>query len=156
MAPVDRAWYNLYDFVDADKRPFDHDPLVELVDIADCPDVFLSKRTRVRPATPTNDASEHKDYNEEEQEELLETSKFGDEATHVCYLRENKGVAPVQIQITQARIRELQNKVKKLPSTPSPTQQVSNQLAAAEYQADRTGRHRRLHTKTQNAACTHQ
>jgi hypothetical protein len=128
MAPADKAWFNFFDFVDSDKRPLDHDPNIELLDVADCPEVFWSMRTKVRRTTPTDDQSDESgsapDAEESDKSSYLERSKFGDEPTHVCYLRENKSVAPVQIQITRARIRELQNKVKLMPSNPSPTQTV--------------------------------
>jgi len=108
LGPAEKPWFNLYDFIDADKRPLDHDPKIELLDIADCPEVFYSLRNKVR-TTPLQ-----KDETSE-----LEMSKFGDEKTHVCYLGESKSVATVQIKITRRRIRELQDKVKKMQLEPS-------------------------------------
>lgn len=156
MSGADRAWFNLYDFVDADKRPFDHDPKIEMVDVADCPEVFLSRRTRVRQATPVDEetiqtALAENEWQEEDrrkemgmpeetesriERDQLETSKFGEEPTHVCYLRENKGVAPIQIKITKDRIKELQDKVKKLPSASSPTQEVRSFVVVVVFMTD--------------------
>jgi hypothetical protein len=108
LGPADMAWFNLYDFIDADKRPFDHDPKIELVNVADCPEVFYSLRKKVRTAPL-----------QEGQTSELGMSKFGDEKTHICYLGESKSVATVQIKITRRRIRELQDKVKKMQLDPS-------------------------------------
>lgn len=107
LGPDEKAWFNLYDFIDADKRPFDHDPKIELLDIADCPEVFYSLRNKVR-TTPL----------QKDEESELEMSKFGDEKTHICYLGESKSVAKVQIKIIRRRIRELQDKVKNLQLDP--------------------------------------
>jgi hypothetical protein len=180
---ADKAWFNIYDFFDSDRRPFDLDPKIALIDIGDCPEVFWSQRTKVRPATPYDEALQAKlnawkprkdfsnwydtmflaqkrklterprqefgqdedggtypmpslaDYaaeaDEPEKPEPLKgqpMSKFGDEDTHVCFMRENKSVAPVQTKITRARIRELQDKVKTLSHRPSASQQVSRCL----------------------------
>ena len=108
LGPGDKAWFNLYDFIDADKRPFDHDPKIELVNVADCPEVFYSLRKKVRTAPL-----------QEGQTSELGMSKFGDEKSHICYLGESKSVATVQIKITRRRIRELQDKVKKMQLNPS-------------------------------------
>lgn len=119
MEAVDKAWFNLFDFIDADKRPFDRDPRVELVDFGDCPEVFFSMRTKVKPTTPGDDDSMRSDADSDdgaEHQHDLERSKFGDEPTHVCYLRTNKSVAPIQIKITRERIREVQNLIKKVPA----------------------------------------
>lgn len=182
MEPVNQAWFNIYDFFDSDRRPFDLDPKIALIDIGDCPEVFWSRRTKVRPATPYDEAlqvklstrkprrdfsnlyvqmylsqkrrrvmrpmqrdGEDEDGNrypepspadfaalKEEpdvpQPKSQPMSKFGDEDTHVCYMRENKSVAPIQTKITRARIRELQDKVKTLSHRPSASQQVSHGL----------------------------
>jgi hypothetical protein len=114
LGPEEKAWFNFYDFIDADKRPFDHDPKIELVNVADCPEVFYSFRDKVR-RTPR-----HK--GEPNRENDLEFSKFGDEKSHICYLGESKSVATVQCKITRARIRELQDRVKKLHLETSPPQ----------------------------------
>jgi hypothetical protein len=128
MPPADKAWFNFFDYVDADKRPFDHDPKVELVDFGDCPEVFFSMRKKVKPASPYDDDSVNSEsgsvHGDLDERYDLERSKFGDEATHVCYLRENKSVAPVQIDITQKRIKEIEEKVRKMGSRPTPAQNV--------------------------------
>ena len=108
LGPADSAWFNLYDFIDADKRPFDHDPKIELVNVVDCPEVFYSLRKKVRTAPL-----------QEGQTSELGMSKFGEEKSHICYLGESKSVATVQIKITRRRIRELQDKVKKMQLDPS-------------------------------------
>jgi L-lactate utilization protein LutB len=79
-----------------------------LVNVADCPEVFYSLRKKVRTAPL-----------QEGQTSELGMSKFGDEKTHICYLGESKSVATVQIKITRRRIRELQDKVKKMQLDPS-------------------------------------
>jgi hypothetical protein len=111
LGPAEKAWFNLFDFIDADKRPLDHDPKIELVNVADCPEVFFALRRKAR-TTPLQKG----------QKSDLGMSKFGDEKTHICYLGESKSVATVQIKITRARIRELQDKVKKLQLEPSSSQ----------------------------------
>lgn len=117
MASEDKAWFNLFDFIDADKRPFDQNPRIELVDFGDCPEVFFSMRTKVRPTTPGDDDSDLGSEDENDSRHDLERSKFGDEPTHVCYLRTNKSVAPIQMKITRDRIRELENLAEKTPHT---------------------------------------
>lgn len=119
MESGDKAWFNLFDFVDADKRPMDPDPRIELVDFGDCPEIFFSMRTKVQPTTPGDDDSMRSDAGSDdgtERQHDLERSKFGDEPTHVCYLRTNKSVAPIQIKITRERIRELQHIIDHIPA----------------------------------------
>lgn len=113
MDPCHKAWFNLFDFIDADKRPFDQNPRIELVDFGDCPEVFFSMRTKVRQTTPGDDDSDFESDESNDSRQDLERSKFGDEPTHVCYLRTSKSVAPVQMKITRDRIRELQQSAKK-------------------------------------------
>lgn len=117
MEPHNKAWFNLFDFIDADKRPFDQNPRIELVDFGDCPEVFFSMRTKVRQTTPGDYESElgsdDGSGNGADSRHDLERSKFGDEPTHVCYLRTSKSVAPVQMKITRDRIRDLQQAAKK-------------------------------------------
>jgi hypothetical protein len=120
LGPADMAWFNLYDFIDADKRPFDHDPKIELVNVADCPEVFYSLRKKVRTAPL-----------QEGQTSELGMSKFGDEKTHICYLGESKSVATVQIKITRRRIRELQDKVKKMQLDPSSPKVSTSKIRSA-------------------------
>lgn len=113
MEPKNKAWFNLFDFIDADKRPFDQNPRIELVDFGDCPEVFFSMRTKVRQTTPGDDESDFGSDDGKDSGQDLERSKFGDEPTHVCYLRTSKSVAPVQMKITRDRIRELQQNAKR-------------------------------------------
>lgn len=122
MEPQFKAWFNLFDFIDADKRPFDQNPRIELVDFGDCPEVFFSMRTKVRQTTPGDDDSDFgsDEGNVNDSRQDLERSKFGDEPTHVCYLRTSKSVAPVQMKITRDRIRELQQAAKKATEQVSP------------------------------------
>jgi hypothetical protein len=45
--PLDkRAWYNFFDFIDADRKPFDVNPRVLITDLADCPHIFWTKRVK--------------------------------------------------------------------------------------------------------------
>lgn len=120
LGPAEKAWFNSYDFIDADKRPFDKDPKIELVNIADCPEVFFAIRKKVRTAPL-----------QEGQTSELGMSKFGDEKTHVCYLGESKSVATVQIKITRRRIRELQDKVKKMQMDPSSSKVSTTRIGRA-------------------------
>lgn len=161
MDECDRAWYNGFDFYDADKRPFDHDPRIELVDVGDCPEIFFSMRTKVRPTTPGDDDSMHSDMDSDEgsgQHTDLERSKFGDEDTHVCYLRTNKSVAPVQIKITRDRIRELQNVIKNIPAeqgvrTSGPAQMIASR--SAQPANDHTGQAKGVATAPEDPSSAH-
>lgn len=100
-----RDWYNFFDFIDADKKPFDRNPELEIIDVMDCPQVFYSKRVKARQI-PTNDADEKPLGDEDE----AETSKFGHELSHICYLGAAGGVAETQMRITRERIAELEER----------------------------------------------
>ncbi|BEI90738.1 uncharacterized protein CcaverHIS019_0308080 [Cutaneotrichosporon cavernicola] len=95
-----KVWYNYFDFIDADQKPFDRNPRVKIVHMGDCPHVFLSRRVKAVATTPND--------------ELLnlppgkEASKFGHEKTHICYLGAALGVGPMQSQIAQERVVFLQ------------------------------------------------
>ena len=96
-----RLWFNYFDFIDADRKPFDRNPRIEIVSLGDCPHVFLARRIKARPTTPDPD------YEQDGSD--MEASKFGHENTHVCCLGEARGIGPVQTSIAQARIDELQD-----------------------------------------------
>ncbi|KAL7425083.1 Protein SABRE [Cryptotrichosporon argae] len=108
LAPELRQWYNFFDFIDADRKPFDRNPRVSIVDIGDCPHVFFAKRVKARQTTANDDdqasvassAGSHID---------VESSKFGHEKSHICYLNTMKGVGDMQREITEGRMRELQH-----------------------------------------------
>lgn len=94
-----RMWFNYFDFIDADRKPFDRDPRMEIVSLGDCPYVSLGRRTKARKTMP--DLEEETDLGD------MEASKFGHEHTHVCCLGADKGIGPVQQQVAQQRIDEL-------------------------------------------------
>ena len=120
LPPEKRAWYNSFDFIDADKRPFDPNPEVEIVDMMDCPQVFFSKRNKVRQTTPHDDEdredgkSNGRGSKEAEDGEdsryNLESSKFGHEKSHICYLGAAKSVSQTQRAITKERIAKLEER----------------------------------------------
>jgi hypothetical protein len=94
-----RQWFNYFDFIDADRKPFDHNPRMEIVALGDCPHVYLAQRIKARSTMP--------DLEDEPRDSDMEASKFGHEHTHVCYLGAALGIGPVQQQVTQNRIDEL-------------------------------------------------
>jgi hypothetical protein len=51
LVPEKKDWFNFFDFIDADKKPFDKDPEFEVIDVMDCPHVFFSKRVKAKPIT---------------------------------------------------------------------------------------------------------
>ena len=103
-----RAWFDFYDFVDADRKPFDRNPRITMAEIGDCPRVNLCKRVRARPPQP-----EAKGLADERQD--LEYSKFGHEPSHICFLGAAEDVGPTQIEITDKRIQELEARLASLP-----------------------------------------
>lgn len=115
-----RDWWNWFDFIDADKKPLDRDPVVEIVDFMDCPQVVFSKRNKVRQSTPQDHVEDEEEENdtlirddskaEEEKKFGVVTSKFGHEKSHICYLGAAKSVGETQRGITKARIRELEER----------------------------------------------
>ena len=101
-----RCWFNFFDYIDADRKPLDQDPEVEIVDIGDCPQIFFSKRVKARMISPDDDESASVNSSSDSRLEQ-ESSKFGHERSHICYLGAASGVAPAQIKITKQRINEL-------------------------------------------------
>jgi hypothetical protein len=95
-----RLWFNYFDFIDADRKPFDRNPRMEIVSLGDCPHVFVARRTKARPTTPNSD--------KEQGDSDLEATKFGQENTHVCQLGAARGTRHTQQQVAKARIKELQ------------------------------------------------
>lgn len=101
--PADlRKWYNFFDFIDADYKPFDRNPRMQIVHMGDCPHVFVSRRVKVLNLRAEQNA-------DEELPDDTEASKFGHEKTHVCYLGAALGVGPMQSQIAQERVVELED-----------------------------------------------
>lgn len=103
-----RKWYNFFDFIDADYKPFDRNPRMQIVHIGDCPHVFVSRRVKALNLRPDQDA-------DAELPEHTEASKFGHEKTHVCYLGAALGVGPMQSQIAQERVIELEDDLEANP-----------------------------------------
>ena len=107
LKPDRRIWFNFFDYIDADRKPLDRDPELEIVDIGDCPQVFFSKRVKARQTTPNDDDTQSVTSSQDSRLEL-ESTKFGHERSHVCYLGEASPVAPTQMRITRNRIKELE------------------------------------------------
>jgi hypothetical protein len=127
LARGDRAWFNYFDFVDADRKPFDQDPRIELVDIGDCPAVFFSKRVKARQSTPNDDDGSSLGSGSDSRLDV-ESSKFGHEKSHICYLGAAEGVGPTQIRITKQRIEELEARLNSIPEHCSGPEKVSTYL----------------------------
>ncbi|KAK8858435.1 hypothetical protein IAR55_002662 [Kwoniella newhampshirensis] len=99
-------WYNYFDYIDTDKKPFDRDPRMELVDLGDCPTVSISRRVKARANTPYDDEDSN-DQKNGHWRKGVESSKFGHDPSHESGL----GVLPTppeeQIKHAQRRIDEL-------------------------------------------------
>lgn len=102
-----KVWYNYFDFIDADSKPFDRNPRVQVVHMGDCPHIFLSRRVKALRTKPFDEAQDLPPGKE--------ASKFGHEKTHVCYLGAALGVGPMQSQIAQERVVALQEVLVNLP-----------------------------------------
>ncbi|ORX40254.1 golgi-body localization protein domain-domain-containing protein [Kockovaella imperatae] len=112
LGPEAKGWFNFFDFIDVDRKPFDRDPELEIVDIGDCPEIFFSKRVKARQTRPDDDQNENdsESVNSSQDSRLeLESSKFGHERSHICYLGAAAAVGPTQVRITKARISELED-----------------------------------------------
>lgn len=101
-----KAWYNFFDYIDADRKPFDMNPRVMVTDFADCPHIYWSKRVKAFAIT-SDDDDESNLFRAGRPD--IESSKFGREESHICYMSEAPGVAPTQTAITRQRIKELEN-----------------------------------------------
>ncbi|WVQ96789.1 hypothetical protein IAU59_003896 [Kwoniella sp. CBS 9459] len=110
-----KVWFNYLDYIDADRRPFDQDPKIELVDFGDCPHVYYSKRVKARASTAKDNDSNGPDSPSDSRTPEVESSKFGHEKTHHCYLGVADGVSEVQKRITQERIDALQARLDSYP-----------------------------------------
>ena len=107
------VWFNYFDFIDADRKPLDHDPRMEIVDIGDCPKIFFSKRVKARQTTAHDDEDSSLGSGSDSRADM-ESSKFGHEKSHICYLGAAPGVGPAQKEITQKRIAELEARLKEV------------------------------------------
>ncbi|OCF43955.1 hypothetical protein I317_02225 [Kwoniella heveanensis CBS 569] len=110
-----KVWFNYLDYIDADRRPFDQDPKIELVDFGDCPHVYYSKRVKARASTARDNDSTPPESPSDTRSPEVESSKFGHEKTHHCYLGVADGVSEVQKRITQERIDALQARLDSYP-----------------------------------------
>jgi hypothetical protein len=97
-----KRWFSFEDYIDADRRPIDRNPRFELLDIADCPQASYSMRTRAHAVSSWDD-----DYEQRPHASDVETTKFGHEPTHVCYLGKAPSVAVNERNISKARHKEL-------------------------------------------------
>jgi hypothetical protein len=122
-----RSWFNFFDFIDADRKPFDRDPEMEIVNIGEIPQVFFSKRVKARQTKPLDDdggselSADSKSANSRLDQE---SSKFGHEKSHICYLGAASGVGPTQIRIANERIAELEEKLSYYADKPDELSQV--------------------------------
>ncbi|WVR06215.1 hypothetical protein IAU60_003245 [Kwoniella sp. DSM 27419] len=114
-----KVWFNYLDYIDADRRPFDQDPKIELVDFGDCPHVFACRRVNARTSTPDDDEL-YKSGAARDWPVGTESSKFGHEKSHHCYLGAAAGVRDVQKRITQERIDELEARLNSYPQDDHP------------------------------------
>ncbi|CAK9780721.1 unnamed protein product [Cutaneotrichosporon oleaginosum] len=112
-----KVWYNYFDFIDADQKPFDRNPRMQIVHMGDCPHVFLSRRVKVLPTKPNDEGLNLPPGKE--------ASKFGHEKTHICYLGAALDVGPMQSQIAQERVVCL------LETLDSPTEEEKGKRVAA-------------------------
>lgn len=117
LAKEHKVWFNFFDFIDADRKPMDRDPRIELVDIGDCPQVFFSKRVKARQTTAQDDDDSSLGSGSDSRLEM-ESSKFGHEKSHICYLGAADGVGPTQIRITKERIAEVEALLRRLNDNP--------------------------------------
>ncbi len=102
-----KVWFNFFDFIDADRKPLDRDPRVEIIDVGDCPQIFFSKRVKARQTTANDDDDSSLGSGSDIRLEM-ESSKFGHEKSHICYLGAADGVGPTQIRVTKERIADLE------------------------------------------------
>ncbi|WWD04669.1 hypothetical protein V865_002740 [Kwoniella europaea PYCC6329] len=117
-----KVWFDLTDYIDADRKPLDEDPQVEIVDFGDCPHVYFCRRTNT---TDLNENAKRDDKDRKSASDGVESSKFGFEKTHHCYLDEAETRTEVDMRIVKKRIAELQARLESYPTTNS-----------AEYQND--------------------
>ncbi|KAK4684426.1 hypothetical protein P7C73_g5753, partial [Tremellales sp. Uapishka_1] len=117
-----KAWYNFFDFIDADKKPFDRNPTLDVVNLGDCPEIFVTKRVKARQTSPSDDDDDGASTTQSDStcnmRLAVESSKFGHEKSHICYLGAAEGVGPTQMKITRQRIRELQGMIPSVTSGP--------------------------------------
>ncbi|WWC70580.1 uncharacterized protein I206_104531 [Kwoniella pini CBS 10737] len=105
-----KVWFDLTDYIDADRKPLDEDPQVEIIDFGDCPHVYFCRRTNSKDLNLNpNSAPKNR--------KGIESSKFGFEKTHHCYLDEAESRTEVDKRVTEKRIMELQNRLDSYPTT---------------------------------------
>jgi hypothetical protein len=97
-----RVWYDPFDYIDADRKPSDLNPTFELVDLGDCPQASLGMRGKARQSSSADDDAHNRD-----QAPDMETTKFGHEETHVCYLGKGESENAVQLKRYEVRMAEL-------------------------------------------------
>ncbi|WWC88836.1 uncharacterized protein L201_003751 [Kwoniella dendrophila CBS 6074] len=105
-----KKYFDLTDYIDADRKPLDEDPQVEIVDFGDCPHVYFCRRVN------QIDLNENSNRHNNKAKESAESSKFGFEKTHHCYLDEAETKTQVDKRITQTRINELEFRLQNYPS----------------------------------------
>ncbi|ORY31449.1 golgi-body localization protein domain-domain-containing protein [Naematelia encephala] len=110
LQPQDAVWYNIFDFIDADRKPLDRDPRIEIANVGDCPQIFISKRVKARQIMSGEQHDEEESETGSDSPLELESTKFGHEKSHICYLGAAAGVGETQIAIAEERIAELKER----------------------------------------------
>ncbi|WRT67617.1 uncharacterized protein IL334_004589 [Kwoniella shivajii] len=131
-----KVWFDLMDYIDADRKPLDEDPQIEIVDFGDCPHVYFCIRKKAKVIAANTNLQDKKGN-----DNLvgIETTKFGYEKTHHCYLDEAETRQQVEKRIVQKRIDELQARLECYPV--SQTGEYQNDMAATQSGIKRLQRH---------------
>lgn len=116
-----KFWYDFGDYIDADRKPIDLNPGFEAIDFAECPHASFGMRTKAKEVSTDDD-----DLTYRRQSPDVETTKFGTEPTHVCYLGKAPTVAAMQSKISTKRHKELLLELKEMQEHGSEGHKVSN------------------------------
>ncbi|EJD01130.1 uncharacterized protein FOMMEDRAFT_125792 [Fomitiporia mediterranea MF3/22] len=105
-------WFDLDDFVETDWKPTEENPRCHMIPIASCPRFTYFKRA----SRPHHDSHQR----------TLESSRFGNEDTHVCLMGKEPSVQTSQAQIVQERLSVLQQHLSSLRSSASESKASSS------------------------------
>ncbi len=123
LPPKLKSWYNFFDFIDADRKPFDHNPKVAFVDIGEIPLLYLAKRVMAQHSSAQEAAESSVIFSENGRPDI-EWSKFGHEKSHICLLGTAEAVGPAQTKLVQQRIEVLEDKLADVPTFSEGYEQV--------------------------------
>ncbi|KAL5508278.1 FMP27 [Sanghuangporus vaninii] len=84
-------WFDMDDFVEIDWEPTEDDPPVYIFPVASCPRFTYFKRTSKQPHRSST----------------VESSRFGNEDSHVCLMGKEESVHSLQAEIMRKRVSEL-------------------------------------------------